>query len=384
MRLIGTVHTEKEAFAFYAFLLKEGVPSLYEPAPNTREYCVWVYEEDDVERALEWFEEFKKAPEEARFQEGISATKPLPPTPDYQQVSETEDEKWSSPAVKVHPPRRSFFLLMKLVVFTCILLFLWNDKEESTIEEAKGKIAAQIVMTPLQQEMLFDLPASYRYVEELIDTVPLEGIEDLKELPPEGEKLLKEAEEAPAWRGLFVFFKEVREKGWTEASSVPMFEKIREGEFWRLFSPCLMHRDFLHILFNMIWAWILLKQVEARLRWFKIVALILIIGVVSNVAQYLMGGPYFLGFSGVIVGLAAFIWTRQKKAPWEGYTLPRSTVMFLLFFVLAMFAIEIFSLLLQWFASVHVVPYIANTAHIVGGLTGLLLGRITFFGRRVS
>src|SRR5690606_6121950 len=115
-----------------------------------------------------------------------------------------------------------------------------------------------------------------------------------------------------------------------------------------------------------------------------ILTLIVIIGVISNIAQYIAGGAYFLGFSGVVVGLAGFIWIRQKKAPWEGYTMPRSTAMFLLFFVLAMFALELFSFLLQLFSSIQIVPYIANTAHIVGGLTGLLLGRIKFFARKLS
>ena len=46
------------------------------------------------------------------------------------------------------------------------------------------------------------------------------------------------------------------------AKEIPLFEKIRQGELWRLFTPCILHRDFLHILFNMIWVWILVKQIE--------------------------------------------------------------------------------------------------------------------------
>jgi murein DD-endopeptidase MepM/ murein hydrolase activator NlpD len=51
--------------------------------------------------------------------------------------------------------------------------------------------------------------------------------------------------------------------------TVKLGEKISQGQVWRLFTPCLMHRDFLHILFNMVWVWLLAKQVEERMRKFK-------------------------------------------------------------------------------------------------------------------
>jgi len=121
-----------------------------------------------------------------------------------------------------------------------------------------------------------------------------------------------------------------------------------------------------------------------RLRKMKICLLILIIGVLSNIAQYLVSGPYFLGFSGVVVGLAGFIWVRQKRAPWEGYPLQKGTALFLLFFVLAMFAIELITFGLQLFSIIQVTPNIANTAHIIGGLTGMLLGRFSFFSRKMT
>ena len=116
----------------------------------------------------------------------------------------------------------------------------------------------------------------------------------------------------------------------------------------------------------------------------KICLLILILGVASNVAQYLMSGPYFLGFSGVIVGMAGFIWVRQKIAPWEGYPLPKATALFLLFFVLAMFGLELLTFILQLLSVINIAPNIANTAHIIGGLSGMLLGRLSFFSRRMT
>ncbi len=161
----------------------------------------------------------------------------------------------------------------------------------------------------------------------------------------------------------------------------PLFTKIREGEVWRLFTPCLLHAGILHILFNMAWAWLLIKQVEQRLSKWKTLILILLIGIVANFAQYFVSGPYFLGFSGVVVGLVGFIWVRQKIAPWEGYPLQKSTFLFILIFVIAMFALEIFSLVSAAITAKEISANIANTAHIIGGITGALFGRLPFFSR---
>jgi GlpG protein len=184
--------------------------------------------------------------------------------------------------------------------------------------------------------------------------------------------------------GIYHYFAVQKNQGSESSQDLHLFEKIRQGEFWRLFTPCLLHRDFLHILFNMVWVWILTKQIEERLRIWKICLMILIIGVISNTVQYFVSGPYFLGFSGVVVGMAGFIWMRQKIAPWEGYPLQRSTILFLLFFVVAMFALELITFSLQLFSVIQISPNIANTAHIIGGIVGILLGRMPFFSRGPS
>ncbi len=57
------------------------------------------------------------------------------------------------------------------------------------------------------------------------------------------------------------------------------------------------------------------------------------------------------------------------------------TILFILVFILAMFVLEIFSLMLTAFDVTESTPQIANTAHIVGGLFGALLARIPLFSR---
>ncbi|MBI2812597.1 MAG: rhomboid family intramembrane serine protease, partial [Candidatus Melainabacteria bacterium] len=367
MRLIGTFDTEKEAYGFYSFLIKEGIQNIYEPYVDdktlAKHYRIWVYDEDHLDEAIEWMKQFRENPNDSKFQNIELPLSAIPPTPDYAEISEKEDLKWKPVASIKIKKRPSPFTLTNLIIILCGILFLWNDFEEAQIFKDKGPVAVQISLTPMMKTLLFDYPSSYNYIEQVLDQFPMSTYKEEKNLPPEAVALIEKAEGTSSWNGIYSYFT-------SKNSAPPLFEKIRQGEVWRLFTPCVMHRDFLHILFNMIWVWILCKQIEERLSKAKILLMILIIGVVSNVVQYLMSGPYFLGFSGVIVGMAGFIWVRQKKAPWEGYPLQRSTAIFLLFFVLAMFGLELFTFILQLFSVIKLSPNIANTAHIVGGLVG--------------
>ena len=386
MRLIGTFETEKDAYTFYSFLLKEGIQNIYEPFSEekmgAKHYRIWVYDEDDLDVATEWMDRFKENPNDSKFQNVEIPLASTPPPPDYAEISKSEDLKWRPVQSIQVKKRRISFTLTHFIIVICGFLFLWNDFQEAQILKEKGPVGERIAMTPLMQSMLFDSPNSYRLIEEALDTFPFNTYKEEKEIPPDAEALLQKAEEVPSYRGIYEYFMTAKIQGWESTKAIPMFEKIRQAEIWRLFTPCILHRDFLHILFNMVWVWILLKQIEERLGKWKICLLILTIGVISNLCQYLMSGPYFLGFSGVAVGLAGFIWMRQKMAPWEGYPLHKGTIMFLLFFVVAMFAIEVFTFGLQLFSMVKITPSIANTAHIVGGIAGMLLGRFSFFGRR--
>lgn len=388
MRLIGSFETEKEAYAFYSFLLKEGMQNIYEPFSDEKtgqkQYRIWIYDEDNLDEAIEWLKRYKENPNDPQFVNIEIPIVATPPPPNYAEISEKEELKWRSvPSIRIKE-KRFPFNLTNLIIIICGFLYLWNYFEADKILKDQGPLAAQIALTPTMQSMLFDLPASYQYIEELLKQFPMNTYKEEKDLPPDAVALLKKVDEAPSWRGVYDYYELAKKQGLQAAKATPMFEKIRQGQIWRLFTPCVLHRDFLHILFNMVWVWILVKQIEDRMHKWKICLMILIIGVIANVAQYMMSGPYFLGFSGVVVGMAGFIWMRQKIAPWEGYPLQRGTILFLLFFVIAMFALELLTFILQLFSVIQITPNIANTAHVIGGLVGILLGRMSFFSRRIS
>ena len=136
--------------------------------------------------------------------------------------------------------------------------------------------------------------------------------------------------------------------------------EIRQGQIWRLIAPIFVHFGFLHILFNLMWMMDLGGMVESRQgsRFFALQ--LTLIAVVSNVAQYLVSGPYFGGMSGVVYGLLGYIWIRGKYDLTSGYFLHPTTVGSMLIWFFACF----FGLL----------GSVANTAHAAGLVMGMAWG----------
>jgi GlpG protein len=380
MRLIGDFKTEKEAITFLLVLKREGIKSNFEPyedvACGVKEYRIWIYEEDQVEYAFELFEKFKENPEDPFFSiEGLFVDI------DRSAKEFRVEEKGKVIKLSIKKKIRPYtYFLTYLLLTCCVFLFVLNIKEKKDIAEAKGVLAEEVLLTPTQKLLMFDVPDAMLAVERVVNTFPKTADTDISELSPQLQKEFKEAEGLPYWRGFYGMYKQYG-KGWIDRPKPAMFEKIRQGQLWRLFTPCLMHSDFLHILFNMAWLWVLGKQIEERLKKGKLFLLIVVLSVVSNCCQYLVSGPYFLGFSAVIVGFAGFIWSRQLKAPWEGYPLQKTTLLFILLFVLAMFGLELASVAVVYLSSSELSSNIANTAHVMGGVIGVVMGRMNFFAR---
>lgn len=392
MRIIGSVENEKQAFVFYSFLSQVGVHSTYEPYtdPETKkeEIRIWVYEEDAVEQAIQWLAEYKSNPQDPKFASiPLPFTPPQPPDLIAERKREEQPGTWKNP-VRMKKATQSAMAQTPLtffIVFLCSLLFIMNSFQEIQIKDQEGPVAVELMMTPLDQALLFDYPAANQAIDKLFQENPQKSAESLGALPVDFAAQLQQIKEMPTWSGAVgLLLKKMKGNPIDADLQAPLFTKIREGEFWRLFTPSLMHGGILHILFNMAWAWLLLKAIEGRLKRWKLALIVLIIGVVSNVAQYLMSGPLFLGFSGVVVGLVGFIWMRQRVAPWEGYPLHRSTIVFVLIFVLGMLVIDLIAFAVVGFGLTENTIQIANTGHIVGGLTGILLGRIPLFSRGMA
>jgi GlpG protein len=367
MRLIGHFKDENQAFEFHAFLLREGIQNSYDAAPDVKEtiYHVWITEEEDFSAAVEWFKRYQESPQDPRFQEGKS-----------QVITPVRPIKIDT---RKKQPKKGLTLTV-WIILVCSVLFFINFLQRETLKN-KGEVPYQLVFTPLEKEMLFDYPKYFEDLETFYEKVPIHRVEDIKDLSPENQARYRKIVDEPTWKGVSELITDKSFKGWKDLPGGILFGKIRQGEWWRLFTPCLMHDGLFHILFNMCWVWMLGKQIEERLGKLRMIVMVLIVGIIPNIAQYLMGGPTFVGFSGIIVAMVGFIWVRQKIAPWEGYPLQRSLILLTAIFVFAMLGLQVLSFILQYLHIIKLVLPIANTAHMVGGLVGILCARLPFFAR---
>lgn len=390
MRLIKTFDTESLAGRCSLFLKKMRIENRIEIASEenlkNKSYYLWIENEDKVEKARKYLEDFEKDPLNNKFD--VSLAKIYPQNEDDGDVVGMEE---SDKKQEVNPPldkKKSFSLnktelITSFILIICIFVYLLNLFQESDIKKRNPKLS-YVILTPVQKALLFDVPYILIELDKVIKNFDFDPSKDLNDQPKEVKEEIAKIENKPYWQGFYNIL--ISEKGFSDQFKKvkgTLFESLRKKELWRLFSPCLLHRDFLHLLFNMLWLWLLGRQMEGRLSKFKYIFFILIVGIVSNIFQYFMSGPNFMGYSGVITGMVGFIYARQKIAPWEGYPLQKSVYLFLGVYVAVMFLLSFVSFFSDFLGMDLFSTNIANTAHIAGAVIGYLLGRMTFFSRRV-
>lgn len=159
------------------------------------------------------------------------------------------------------------------------------------------------------------------------------------------------------------------------AGSEPSLQELlADLEVWRWVTPILLHFSVLHLAFNCAVVIELGRRVERVLRAGGFWLLVLLLALVSNLAQYALGdSPLFGGLSGVAYGLLGFVIAMRRLVPDEpAWQLPPGIAVGLVVF-LVLFSTgvtEPFGL------------YVANAAHWAGFLGGLGLGALRGGWRR--
>jgi GlpG protein len=140
---------------------------------------------------------------------------------------------------------------------------------------------------------------------------------------------------------------------------------FQHGEVWRLLTPVFLHFGVLHLVFNMMWLYQLGCMIEARQGTLRLFLLVVVTGVFSNLAQYLMDGPQFGGMSGVVYALAGYVWMRGKHDRASGLFLNQQSVTILLVWLVVCFT--------------GFVGPVANYAHLAGLASGMAIGRASAY-----
>lgn len=138
----------------------------------------------------------------------------------------------------------------------------------------------------------------------------------------------------------------------------PISQIQTNHQWWRVFSPALFHFDVLHILFNIVWWWVLGEKIEQKMGHISLIILTLVCALLSNLGQLWLVGANFGGLSGVVYGLVGFIGYLTFFKPQWNITLPKSILGFFMVWLVLGFT--------------QILPInIANTAHLVGLISGI-------------
>ena len=140
-----------------------------------------------------------------------------------------------------------------------------------------------------------------------------------------------------------------------------IYTDLAKGQVWRLVTPIFLHFSILHLLFNMMWLLELGTLIELRRGPLKFLLFVLVSAVASNVAQYWWTGlPMFGGMSGVVYALFGYVWMKSRFDPADGMFMPQQTVMIMIGWL--------------FFCMTGFLGPIADTAHVMGLLTGMAVG----------
>lgn len=382
MRLIGSVTSREQVARLTQLLDNNHIAYTIEPHIVTdwglatygdRSWMIWITNEEDVATAQNLYEQLLKESDL------------LPTEEPHVHLSPAHHLATPQPAPAFkHPPLK---IITALLLLTCLVCFIGSYL--LTAPEARGEFFSTplIPTDPVKEALLFDFPPYYVFFNKFIKTQLPHTSQNISEKQLENyeNKLKQQFEVRPVWQGFYsVAVAYLKNQPWIELLRAPRFEKIRQGEVWRLVTPIFLHQNLFHLLFNLLWIYLLGRQIEANLGAFRYILFCIIVTVISNTAQYMMSGPNFLGISGLVCGMVTFIWVRMQQAGFSKnpiYFLTPGTFQGLTIFVLALFSMQVIAFILEATTAFTLPIGIANTAHLFGGLAGAFLGTLSMFKR---
>ncbi len=147
----------------------------------------------------------------------------------------------------------------------------------------------------------------------------------------------------------------------------PTLPEIQDGQWWRLITPIFLHFSIFHLVFNLLWLWEFARLIEWRQGAVRLLVVVVCVGVCSNLAQYFVSGARFGGLSGVVYGLFGYCWILGMIDDKFGIKLNPNIVKLLLAWLVICWVGAWTGLAASLFGI-----DIANTAHTVGLLSGIL------------
>ncbi|MEP3482710.1 MAG: rhomboid family intramembrane serine protease [Fuerstiella sp.] len=340
MRLLTSLAEQQSAMRLVAYLAVEGIQTTLEEDEGSWE--IWVHQDDDREKSKTILEEFQQDPNHERYTKAERKVRNTLQEVDRivankQRMEERLKKRWSGSWWHCYP---ATYILIGL----CILVVFVSSKPQAP----RGMMLLPLCNKPksVVVDKLHILPSG--------TPAGLAEGKDQRDVPIEFIYRLwpKQGADASTIFDFAVFRIKLTAKA--------VWNTLAAGEIWRPIGPAFLHFSLLHIVFNMMWLKSLGEAVEYERGTSKFLLLCLAIAVISNVAQLCWSGPNFGGMSGVVFGLIGYVWMKGKTQPQHGIGMTHQSITFaILWLVLCMTGT---------FGS------IANGAHLIGFLTGIVIG----------
>lgn len=270
------------------------------------------------------------------------------------------------PKLQTHP--YSCTLLLCITIIYCLTL-LFPGKEIVFQLSNNNSTTYLQSRSPIEQKLFYDYPKAWQLYDTGVKNASLAKTEPLF---IQALHEISTASNIPVWQGIYNLLLHPQ-----TPSLLPIPEKIISGEIWRIITPAFLHTSMIHFFINIMWALLLLPGFESlvtstsRIRFFL---LIFLIASFSNTVQFLISGPSFLGFSGVISGVAGYLYHSSPQKLYltiaDGYRVEKALLQYLKLFIFGMSGFAIALFFLDFF---HIFSYsipIANGAHLSGWLFG--------------
>ncbi|WP_145258993.1 rhomboid family protein [Planctomycetes bacterium Pan216] len=136
---------------------------------------------------------------------------------------------------------------------------------------------------------------------------------------------------------------------------------IWKGEIWRFATTVFLHASPMHLVFNLLAFWYFGRDVESWMGHFFFLGFVLLTGVGSMAAEFLLSVGPAVGLSGVVYALFGLLFALKRRKD----------------FAIALLAPNVVWIMFIWLGLCLLMPGVANAAHFGGFGLGWLLGRAT-------
>ena len=307
MRYLAQIEGKQRAEAFVAYLLTQSVSTHIEGvAGNEQLWDVWIRDEDSLPKARAELEQFKANPQDPKYSAAV---------PEARQIIKQKQEASKAATKNIRPVNyrgatsmtsgRIPPLTMTLLIISVVVSLLTN------------------FMSP---------PATFKLGQAMV--------EQLSFVSPR----------------LY------------EASGGDPAASLKRGEVWRAITPVFLHGSPIHLAMNMFVLVMLGRVTERLVGTPRYALMMLILAALPMLLACLMppqfdGSPFTVGISGVVYGLAAYLWIIGMQRPELGFRIPNSMIALLLIVVVLGFT--------------GLIGHLSNWGHLGGFVVGLVLAQFS-------